>query len=93
MSETFDAGVDEKEIREMQEYFDKDIWLRMKKEVKDMTKKESCFFAFLMGSQMMKQVNEMQYENLESELEGMEGKMKDMSGDEIKGMLEGGDGD
>jgi len=37
----------------------------------------------------MKQVNEMQHKNLGKELEDMEEKMKGMSGEEIKKMLEG----
>ena len=80
---------DEERIKEMQGYFDKDVWSQMKKEVKEMTKKESCFFAFLAGSQMMKSINDMQHENLGKELEEIEEKMKGMSGDEIKKMLEG----
>ena len=80
--------IDDKEIKELQEYFDKEVWSQMKKEVREMTKKESCFFAFLAGSQMMKSMNDMQHENLEGELKNMEEKMKGMSGDEIKKMLE-----
>jgi len=91
-NKTFDKDVSEEGVKEMQEYFDRDVWSQMKKEVKDMTKKESCFFAFLAGSQMMKQAEEMQHERLEGELKEMEEKMKGMSGDEIKKMLEGEDG-
>jgi len=65
----------EDEIKEMQEYFDKDIWPQIKKETKDMGKRESCFFAFLAGSQMMKQINEIQHEGLNKELKEMEEKM------------------
>ena len=53
-----------------------------------MTKRESCFFAFLAGSQMIKQISEMQYKNLGKELEGMEEELKGMSGDDINKMLE-----
>jgi len=80
---------EEQEIKEMQEYFDKEVWSQMKKEVKEMTKKESCFFAFLAGSQMMSQINEMEHENLGKDLEEMEEKLKGMSGDEIKKLLDG----
>ena len=64
----------------MQEYFDKEVWSQMKKEVKEMTKKESCFFAFLAGSQMMSQINEMEHENLGKDLEEMEEKLEILSG-------------
>lgn len=80
---------DEEGIMRMRESFNKEVWSQMKKEIKNMTKKESCFFAFLAGSQMMNHLNEMQHEKLEGELKEMEEKMKEMSGDEIKELLEG----
>ena len=84
-----EKDIEEQEIKEMQEYFDKEVWSQMKKEVKDMTKRESCFFAFLAGSQVMQHINEREHENLGKELERMREKLKGMSGDEIKKMLDG----
>jgi len=80
----------EEEFEEIRFYFDNEIWPKIKKDLKEMTKKEACFFAFLAGSKMMKDINEMQYEILEEELNKMEEKMKGMEGDEIKKLLEQG---
>ena len=90
MNEDIEENINEGELKEMQEYFDREVWPNMKKSIKDMGKRESCFFAFFAGSEMMKQVNNMQQKNLEEELKKMRKKMKNMGGDEIKKMLEGG---
>lgn len=48
----------EEDLKEMQEFFDAHVWPNMKKEVKDMTKKESCFFAFFAGTEAVEEEEE-----------------------------------
>lgn len=58
----------EEEISEIREYFDKEIWPKMKKDLKDVTKKEACFVCFVAGSEMMRYSQEEEIKNAKEEL-------------------------
>ena len=45
-----ETEISEKEIEEKKKYFDIEVWPQIKKETKEMSKRESCFFSFLAGS-------------------------------------------
>ena len=76
---------DEEEIsnEEMKNYFDNEIWPRMKRELKDATKKEACFICFVAGSEMMKY-------STEKEMEDAREKLSKMSEEEVEAMIRGG---
>ena len=76
---------DEEEIsnEEMKNYFDNEIWPRMKRELKDATKKEGCFICFVAGSEMMKY-------STEKEMEDAREKLSKMSEEEVEAMIRGG---
>ncbi|HLD55076.1 MAG TPA: hypothetical protein VJB35_02325 [Candidatus Nanoarchaeia archaeon] len=73
-------GFSEEEISEMKEYFDKEIWPKFKKELKDMTKKEAYFTCFVAGSDLMRYAQE-------EEMKDSKEKLSKMSEEEIKDML------
>lgn len=80
---------DEEDIQMMQEYFDEKVWKNMKKDVKEMTRRESCFFAFLTGAEIIrKSIGEGLEKELEKEFDRVIDKLKGMSEEEIKKMLE-----
>jgi len=71
-------------INERKEYFDKEVWPLIKKELKEMTKKDACFFCFNAGSMMMQQ-------SIEEEIENSKEELSKLSGDELKRIMEEGD--
>jgi len=73
-------NLNEEEISEMKEYFDKEVWPKFKKELKEMTKKEACFTCFVAGSDMMRYAQE-------EEMKDAKEKISKMSEEEIKDML------
>lgn len=73
---------DEKEIQERKEYFDREVWPLIKKDLKDMTKKDSCFFCFNAGSMMIQQ-------SIEEEIESSREELGKLSGDELKRIMGG----
>ena len=85
--------IDEKDIQIMREYFDERVWKNMKKDVKEMKKRESCFFAFSTGAEIIrKSIGKRLDKELKKEFEETADKLKEMSKEEIKEMLEA-DGD
>src|SRR3989344_8726325 len=77
-----DENLNEEEIEQMKEYFDNGIWPKMKKDLKDMTKKEACFFCFVAGSDMMRYSTEL-------EMRDAKDKLSKMSEKEVEEMIRG----
>lgn len=63
--------LNEEEMSEMKEYFDKEIWPKMKKELKDATKREACFACFVAGTDMMRYAQEEEMRNAKEEFAKM----------------------
>lgn len=77
--------MDERNLDEMQEYFNKELWPKAKKDLREMSKKESCFYMFVAGTKITERFYE---EDLKKGLKKLGDKLKNMSGDEIKNLLE-----
>ena len=82
MTEEYE-NMNEEEIGEMKEYFYNQIWPKIKKDLKEMTKKESCFFCFVAGSDMMKY-------SQEGMMKDEKEKLSKMTKEEIEEMIRGG---
>ncbi len=75
--------LNEKEIEEARKFFDKEIWPKIKIDLKDMTKREACFACFKMGSDMSDEL-------MEEEIEKAGKEVEKMSVEEIKKIIEDG---
>ncbi len=74
--------INEEELSEMRDYFDNEIWPKFKKELKEMTKKESCFVCFVAGSDMVQYAQE-------EEMKDAKEKLSKMSEEEVEKMIRG----
>jgi len=64
-------NLSEEEVSEMKEYFDKSIWPKLKRDLKEMSKKEACFSCFVAGTDVMRYSQEEEIKNAEKELSKM----------------------
>ncbi len=71
---------DENEIEEMREFFDKTLWPKLKKDLKEATKKEACFVCFLAGTEISNNM-------LKEQLKHAEETMRNMSSEEVAKMI------
>ncbi|MBU1989095.1 MAG: YkgJ family cysteine cluster protein [Nanoarchaeota archaeon] len=70
--ELTDEDIGDEEVEDMKEFFDKNLWPKLKKDLKEATKKEACFFGFLAGTEIsnnmleerMRQIEKMSPEDI-----------------------------
>lgn len=68
------------DLEYFKEFFDKDIWPKMKSQLKEMSKKEACFVCFMAGYDLAGY-------SIEEEMKEAKEKLSTMSDEEIKQML------
>ena len=69
---------------DMREFFDKELWPKLKKDLKEATKKEACFFSFLAGTEISNRM-------LEEEMKHAHETMKSMTPEEMMKMIKDGE--
>lgn len=77
---TDEEDVSEDEIEELREFFDKELWPKLKKDLKEATKKEACFLSFLAGIEISNNM-------FEEEMKHAQKTIEKMSPEEIKKMI------
>jgi len=77
MAEEYES-LNEEDLKEMKKYFDDEIWPKLKKDLKEVTKKEACFYSFVAGSDMMRYSTEKEMKEFTKE------ELSKMSGEEIE---------
>ena len=70
----------EEQEAEMREFFDKKLWPKMKKDLKESTKKEACFLCFVAGTEI---ANNM----FEEEMNHVQETFEKMSPEEMENMM------
>ena len=79
-----EEDLDEDEIEDMREFFDKELWPKLKRDLKEATKKEACFLSFLAGTEISSNM-------LKEQMKHVEETMKDMNPEEIANMVKDGE--
>ena len=79
-----DENFDQEEIEDMKELFDKELWPKLKKDLKEATKKEACFLSFLAGTEISNRM-------LEEEMKHAHETMKSMTPEEMMKMIKDGE--
>ena len=69
-AELSEEDIKDEEIDELREFFDNELWSKMKKDLKDATKKEACFACFLAGTEVASKWLEEDIKNAEKAFEG-----------------------
>ena len=77
---TDEEDCNQEEIDDMREFFDKELWPKLKKDLKEVTKKEACFLSFLAGTEISNNM-------FEEEMKHAQEHIKKMSPEELKKMI------
>ena len=75
---------DQEEIEDMREFFDKELWPKLKKDLKEATKKEACFLSFLAGTEVSNNM-------FKEEMKHAQETMKNMTSEEVAKMIKDGE--
>jgi hypothetical protein len=79
-----DDDLNQEEMEDMKEFFDKELWPKLKKDLKEATKKEACFLSFLAGTEVSNNM-------FKEEMKHAQGTMKNMTPEEVARMIKNGE--
>ncbi|MBU0979703.1 MAG: hypothetical protein KJ709_02770 [Nanoarchaeota archaeon] len=79
-----EEDLNQEEIEDMREFFDKELWPKLKKDLKEATRKEACFISFLAGTEISNRM-------LEEEMKHAHETMKNMTPEEMMKMIKNGE--
>src|SRR3989344_4310871 len=84
LDEGVEGGINEEEIEDLREFFDRELWPKLKKDLKEATKKEACFVSFLAGTEISNNM-------LKEQMKHAEETIKNMTPEEVAKMINGGE--
>ncbi|HLC96254.1 MAG TPA: hypothetical protein VJH97_02945 [Candidatus Nanoarchaeia archaeon] len=71
LDEGVEEGINEEEIEDLREFFDRELWPKLKKDLKEATKKEACFISFLAGTEISNNMFEEEMKHTQKTFENM----------------------